>query len=282
MIQLAGFATVKKEDKKYLEKIASETVSDGLRYVYSDTSGKISKDFSMIMDILKEMEFFNGLSQYIHDETDETAGLEFVKRKTKRMIEKADELTESYTYDALECLLLNLASIHCRMNLQYNNIKYDSYDPERQKEVKEELEKRFLYKEKDAEEIAEKMTNFHEVALKDKEKKNIFFPNDDFNFVFIGGFVDGIRIMKSYDGELWGYGYDYAREIFTDIGLKPPLLLLGTREANEIARKEEKRLIEEEMMEDMMENEEDWEFLDELAMLRKGMEENEDTDEDPE
>ncbi|MCD8073924.1 MAG: hypothetical protein LUF27_02605 [Lachnospiraceae bacterium] len=32
-----------------------------------------------------------------------------------------------------------------------------------------------------------------------------------------------------------GYGYDYTCDIFRDIGLKSPLLLLGTKEANRIA-----------------------------------------------
>lgn len=48
------------------------------------------------------------------------------------------------------------------------------------------------------------------------------------------GFIDGINNIKGYMGFLRGYGYKSACEIFSDAGIKPPLMLLGTEEANKI------------------------------------------------
>ncbi|MBP3802966.1 MAG: hypothetical protein J6I76_03575 [Oribacterium sp.] len=44
-----------------------------------------------------------------------------------------------------------------------------------------------------------------------------------------------------------GYGYKYTCDIFSDIGIKPPLMLLGTEEANRIANEEEGKRIREYM-----------------------------------
>ena len=40
--------------------------------------------------------------------------------------------------------------------------------------------------------------------------------------------------MKDLAGQTAGYGYKYTCDIFSDIGITPPLLLLGTEEANRL------------------------------------------------
>lgn len=47
--------------------------------------------------------------------------------------------------------------------------------------------------------------------------------------------MNGIHIVESFSGEQTGYSYNHACQIFTDIGVKAPPRLVGTREANKVA-----------------------------------------------
>ena len=252
MFRLVGFPEKKKEDQKYLEKVVGETISAGLRYAYGE-NGKLTADLFLIMLTFEQLEFFDGLSQYIHEENDMEAGFRLVRKKAEKMIEKMDDPEESYTFDVFEELLFFLAITRCNIFFESGREPCEFYDAEKEKEVKEELKRRFKYNERRAGKIAGKVTRFHEMALKEDEEENMFFWDSDFQVVFNENFVEGIKFLKGFGGERLGYGYDYAREIFTDIGLKPPLKLLGTKEANRIVNQEaEKRYIE--MMEKMMDD----------------------------
>ena len=61
--------------------------------------------------------------------------------------------------------------------------------------------------------------------------ESLFFWDTDFALVFKYGFVEGIRRFISGGASIMGYGYDDVTDIFTDIGLKVPLMLTGTEAA---------------------------------------------------
>ena len=63
---------------------------------------------------------------------------------------------------------------------------------------------------------------------------SLFFWDDDYEIVFSGTFVEGIRSLVSGTGAILGYSYENVKEIFTDIGLKAPLLLVGSKVAYDI------------------------------------------------
>ena len=55
------------------------------------------------------------------------------------------------------------------------------------------------------------------------------------------GFVSAVQRIADIGGSVDGCGYDDARRIFTDIGMKVPLLLIGTKAGAE----ERKKAVEE-------------------------------------
>ncbi|MBR0409451.1 MAG: hypothetical protein IJI25_00400 [Eubacterium sp.] len=63
---------------------------------------------------------------------------------------------------------------------------------------------------------------------------SLFFWDDDYEIVFSGTFVEGIRSLVSGTGAILGYSYENVKGIFTDIGLKAPLLLVGSEAAFDI------------------------------------------------
>ena len=63
----------------------------------------------------------------------------------------------------------------------------------------------------------------------------IFTWDNDYVFYWKDGFISGIEYLKGVAGQNAEYGYKYTCDIFSDIGIKPPLMLLGTEEANRIA-----------------------------------------------
>lgn len=220
-----------KEAVGYLQETASETIAGGLRYVY-DCNGSGHTFFQDIMGQFAERNFFEGLSQYIfRDDNDSRAGEKLVLKKAGRMLEKVEDPGESYTFDVFEELLFYMAIMYCR---NYLRLEKDPqiYDPEREKAAVSELMEKYRYPEKEAVRTGRAVTKFHEMNLKKNQDKNMFFWDNDYAFIFREGFVKGIQILKGAAGEYMGYGYDYACEIFTDIGLEVPLKLLGTKEAN--------------------------------------------------
>ena len=43
-----------------------------------------------------------------------------------------------------------------------------------------------------------------------------------------------MRRKAGPEGMILGYGYEYTEEIFTDMGMKAPIRLLGSKEANRL------------------------------------------------
>ena len=78
---------------------------------------------------------------------------------------------------------------------------------------------------------------------------DLFFWDTDYSFFWRKGFIEGLHLIEGGIGDNDGYGYDHACEIYTDIGMKPPASLLGTKEANRITVELEKEKIREAMSE---------------------------------
>ena len=124
-------------------------------------------------------------------------------------------------------------------------------------EAEQTLRKKYGFTAAVAEETARKMYRADSMLLKGDEDDNLIFWDDDYIYFFQGSMSGGmsgrsgggmgaaggvtfatlIKRLISYSGYARGYGWEYAREIFTDIGIEPPLLLLGTEEANKLALK---------------------------------------------
>ena len=66
------------------------------------------------------------------------------------------------------------------------------------------------------------------------DEETLQFVDLDSEFLFEKGFVDGIKRCAGPEGMLLGYGYEYTEEIFTDMGMKAPIRLLGSKEANRL------------------------------------------------
>jgi len=145
-----------------------------------------------------------------------------------------------YTFDVFEELLFAISIMSAKDEVDFRReVGYKKKNPyinrKQATAVVNELMARFGYSDREAKQAANEVMRFDKMLLSDDEDDNLFFWDDDYAFFFEKGFIEGINRLKSYAGEQAGYGYDYTCDIFRDIGLKPPLLLLGTKEANRIA-----------------------------------------------
>lgn len=105
---------------------------------------------------------------------------------------------------------------------------------EKVESAKAELRKAYGLNAKTANDYARKMYYASAMLLKDDEDDNLIFWDDDYDFFWRDGFIKGIDYLKGLEGQFSGYGYQYACSLFSDVGIKPPLMLLGTEEANKI------------------------------------------------
>ncbi len=225
-----------KGDFRYIQQMASETVAGGLRYVYGDEEHPMTASFAEIMLGFSDYFFFDGLSEYVQGEDDDDlAGEKFIQIKVHRMLEKMADPDEAYTFDLFEELLFYEAIHYCREHLSAYKKKSGIYDKEREKAIADTLVNTYHYTRKEANKTSKAVANFHLMCLKRYEEENLFFWDEDFAIFFEKGFVEGIRCIESTAGQMLGYGYDHACQIFTDAGINAPLRLLGTKEASETA-----------------------------------------------
>lgn len=208
--------------------------------------------------------FFEGMSDYFtldtHDrwsvidgriiDEDGRIGMEVLYRKLERMKEKMADSDHYYTFDLLEELLFHMMTEFYQVNLFAEMMEEEGIDIESLDEDAE-LEIEMEYETEDGE-ILEVMQTLVEdygmteeeaagltypvfrpelMAYDEDEEDSMFFWDNDFMLFFQDGFIPGILRMISGVGEALGYPYDYVKEIFTDIGLKPPLSLIGTETA---------------------------------------------------
>lgn len=226
---------------RYISVSASRTVYDGLDFLFD---GEVNQ---------KEMYrryyqywFFEGFGAYVGMD-DEEAGQEVLARKAANMKRKMRS-EEYYTFDILEERIFADSIKEMKRRSSAEKGFKDRFI--RQKEEEKaftELREKYKLAKREATDISRKMFRMSCMGLKVNEPDNLFFWDDDHEWFFKDGFLDGVQRLKSMEGEMAGYGYDYTCGIFSEIGLKPPILLLGTAEANRIANEEAMRIHSEKM-----------------------------------
>lgn len=219
-----------------------------------------------------DTDFFEGISQYLSVSTirpeinamldrmktgrrlikeDGRIGMELLARKIGRMKDKMADPNNYYTFDLFEEFLF------AKMLEAYVPEMYKGEeDPYRitsdgeiavaaerlirdfhvGKELEAELGEEGVGKDY-ANWLAHTIQRIDQMDLWSSEEAgydSLFFWDDDYEIVFSGTFVEGIRSLVSGTGAVLGYSYENVKEIFTDIGLKAPLLLVGSKVAYDI------------------------------------------------
>ena len=261
MFRLTAYpdATPGKDDlANYVSSRASATIAAGAQFIFGvdhDTGDiKDQAIFESTYDMLfsfgsvsteenpegEEKPFFYGIGEYFSQD-DDAVGKEIIARKVHRMSQKMLDPKEFYTFDLLEEFIFYLMIEIMRALYQQASTKKEkenSYNKMAQDEAEAELQNRFGLSKREAKKTARQMYRMFEMGLKDEEDENLFFWDDDYSFFWMKGFVEGIRLIKGAAGEHLGYGYQSACEIFSDIGINPPLRLLGTEEGNRIVNEQ--------------------------------------------
>lgn len=245
------FALVNCEEKEvksslelqYIREIVSNTVYRGLKYAFTFYN---DNDIDLMIDSYFGDNFFMNLGKYLRFQSDREAARDILKRKTARMMEKMLDKDNDYTFDVFEEYLFYIAIKWLEQDIELlpDIVKRDSefIDYKKEKEVADQL-KDFGYGPRKALKKAREILRFHEMFLKEDEDDNLFFWDDDFSMIFSKNFCEGIRGLTSAMWEMQGYGYKYTCNIFTDVGYKVPLMLIGTKEANRIRNEEETKRI---------------------------------------
>ena len=149
-------------------------------------------------------------------------GMEIIMRKLERMKEKLEDPNECYTFDLLEEYLLWVL-IEVEKDLPFR-------DEVNQDEINK-LCNILLLEGLEYEDAAGIAKSAYQFWMMGPDDSDLVFWDDDFSIVFADSFVDGFQILKSGTGGLLGYSYDDACIIFSDIGIDPPISLLGSRDA---------------------------------------------------
>lgn len=237
----------RKADWIYLCKTAGHTVAEGLRFTYEPESPD-ETDLLGILCAHFPPNFFQGFAPFVGMEDDTKAGIQFMMHKVNRMIQKMEDPEKDYTFDVFEEVLFAVAIAYVRDDIAFTksaelDVSCPFLEKERERKVIIELVERFRYRFPQAKKMAQKVVQFHEMLLKEDEDSNLFFWDWDYDIFFGKTFIDGIHMLESFPGEQSGYGYEYACGIFTDIGMKAPLRLVGTREANKVANEVSRKKI---------------------------------------
>lgn len=242
MFRLANFDDENIEEGglyRYLSSAISQTIIVAL-----DEFLENRKRYDVFYTMYIGWEFFSGLSRYIQPESnfkkysnaDIQVGYEFTFSKMKRMKEKMQDHDVNYTFDVFEeKILFFLCSIDAqRARTAEGRAKREPLK-KKVEVAKQELREKYRLTARDANDFSRKMYYASAMLLKDSEDENLIFWDDDYELFWKDGFVKGIEYLKSFEGNNAGYGYHYTCNIFSDIGIKPPMMLLGTEEANRIA-----------------------------------------------
>ncbi len=230
----------------YVSKQISDTIAEHIDYHQNKIEGFFF-DFS-------SDDFFKGISKYLTLDNanvdvpyflkndnlkDLKVGYIFTQMKMQRMKEKMLDPDEVYSFDIFEERILAYICFQAQFPASIERERADARRiSEKIKQnialAEKELREKHKLNAKTAKDYAEKMFRPSKMLLRKDEIDNIIFWDYDFTWFFCDGFVDGIERTKGLVGEERGYGYQYTKEIFTDIGCKAPLALFGTEEANRI------------------------------------------------
>ena len=242
MFRLVGFNTENldikhKEVVVYMSGIASEMLIEKIEYLYND-----EEDFDERYAIYFESDdFFKGFGQYLNMEDNE-AGRYMIKLKVDHMLDRLKDKDDYYTFDLLEEFILYTVYLSFDFYIEEKVLKLkDIYSRDKKKEVEDALVEKYEFSRRKASKIAKQLLLITEIFQ--EEDENLFYWDKDFEYIFGRGFVEGIKMIESYAGLNMGYGYDYACKMFSNVGIKPPVFLLGTKEAYEISYQESEKEI---------------------------------------
>ena len=250
MFRLAGINDENSLDSElyqYLSSAISKTIKDCIDEFLDDIDR-----FDLFFQYSFSNTFFEGLSQYVKpkalcpggNKADEQTGYEFTFAKMKRMREKMMDQIEFYTFDVFEeRILYFLCCLDKDRARTASGKKKRELLKDKVEAARLELSEKYKLKAKEANDYSRKMYYASAMLLKESEDDNIIFWDYDFDIFFEKGFIKGINDLKGIIGLYAGYGYEYTCDIFSDVGIKPPLLLLGSKEANRIINEEDGKKI---------------------------------------
>ena len=242
MFRLACFDDTDQEEEGGLYRYLSSAISCTITGCLDEYIGDSAR-YQAFYDTCFGDGFFSGFSKYVKPkrpcrdphEADKQAGFEFTLSKMKRMREKMLDQGEFHTFDVFEERILYLmCGVKSAMSRTAEGRKMRAMLKERIDAAKGVLMEKYGQPAYKANDYSRKMYLASAMLLKDSEDDNIIFWDDDHLFFWRDGFIKGIQYLKGFAGQSAGYGYRYTCDIFADIGVRPPLLLLGTEEANRI------------------------------------------------
>lgn len=215
------------EFTKYIASVASRAISEALEEKCSNEAE--TEDF---LDVCYGVEFFEGIGQYFKLE-DQAVGYAIFDKKINRMLEKLSDTSEVYTFDLIEerifydliCEMSGKMEINKERDIEDHNERHENA-------VENVLMKKFELSEENAKSLTRTLTCVAAMEDESEDETNLFFWDNDCMSFFEDGFEQGIK--KISKAESMGYGYDYVVEMFEDIGIKVPMLWIGSKEANKI------------------------------------------------
>ncbi|MBR5948188.1 MAG: hypothetical protein IKZ82_06015 [Clostridia bacterium] len=232
----------KEEKYAYISSAISKTIVDGIDN-YTQNAGRFVEFlFRYFDETISEYPFFSGAGAIwgTNDATwisaDQAFGYMFVLLKMKRMKEKMLDKEDAYTLDVFEEKILYSMCIDKKEEKRIS--------PETKESIRiaeNTLRTKWNLRAREAKDYAQKMYLLSKMPLRDEEDANLIFWDEDFDIFFEKGLIYGVNMLEGYTGETRGYGYEYAREIFTDIGLDFPTEVFRTEEEN---KKENERQME--------------------------------------
>lgn len=251
-----------------------------------------------------DTDFFKGISKYISPNivrpeinamvdrmkmgrsiinADGRIGMELLERKISRMKEKMADQEDYYTFDLFEeFLFAKMLESYVPEMFEGEEDPYRITSDEEIVAAEEKLIRDFhVGEELEAETgeegigrayahwLAHTIHRVDKMGIWSSEEEGFespFFWDADYEIVFAGTFVRGIRGLVSGTAAMMGYGYENVKEIFTDIGLKVPSLLVGSEAAFDTVAEVTQERVAEIMNEGSMfskEYDEEWKKLKE-------------------
>ena len=247
MFRLAGYDIRENdtEDRKEFIKYISTVASDMLITAFERTYLSGNDEFLPVYDTYFGDDFFEGLGK-IYDIDDEELGMLIVKKKAEHILNMLRDEELYYTFDLLEEYMLYAVTDDSNdLVIQSFDMMKTLVDNDKYTAALDTLKEKYNFAQKEASELADKLTNILLVRLNEDEDENLYFWDRDYEYVFDNGFVEGMKYIKSYAGLSMGYGYDYACEMFNNIDMIPPIEILGTKAASEVENEASEKAVRE-------------------------------------
>lgn len=240
---------------KYLSALASENIHKALENVFGTTPSESAFVYEIrFSEDYLGTDFFEGLSSHIKERAEVTldltqrpytedakAGIELLRRKADRMMEKLEDPNTYYTFDLFEeyLLITTIDLYNCRYGKDAESEGQGRKADEKKKlaasirETTKTLTEAYGLEKKEAKEVAESVWKVEKMGPDDSD---LFFWDADAEFIFMDGFVAAIQNLAKGVGAILGYGYEDIKTIFSDCGIEVPLWLAGTEASFERAK----------------------------------------------